>query len=96
MTNTLEAIIAEQQRMNEQLQARQQASRPVHIYRNPICRRTLTTQHDLAGASVWTGDVLSRAWRDSLLGTSSGATLTLITLWLVLVSAAAVAVILCA
>ena len=43
MTNTLEAIITEQQRMNEQLQARQQASRPVLIYRSPIRRRTLTT-----------------------------------------------------
>jgi len=35
MTNTLGAIITEQQRMNEQLQARQQASRPVRIYRTP-------------------------------------------------------------
>jgi len=43
MTNTLGAIITEQQRMNEQLQARRQASRPVRIYRTPICRRTLTT-----------------------------------------------------
>jgi len=31
MTNTLGAIITEQQRMNEQLQARQQASQPVRI-----------------------------------------------------------------
>jgi len=94
MTNTLAAIITEQQQMNEQLQARQQASRPVCIYRTPIRRRTLTTQHDLAGASVWTGEVLSRTWRDSLLGTGAGATVTLVALWLVLVSAAAAAVIL--
>jgi len=94
MTNTLAAIITEQQQMNEQLQARQQASRPVCIYRTPIRRRTLTTRHDLAGASVWTGDVLSRTWRDSLLGTGAGATVTLVALWLVLVSAAAAAVIL--
>jgi len=59
MTNTLGAIITEQQRMNEKLQARQHASRPVRIYRTPIRRRTLTTRHDLAGASVWTGDILS-------------------------------------
>jgi len=59
MTNTLGAIIIEQQCMNEQLQARHQASRPVRIYRTPIRHRTLTTQHELAGASVWTGDVLS-------------------------------------
>jgi len=31
MANTLGAIITEQQRMNKQLQARQQASRPVRI-----------------------------------------------------------------
>jgi len=50
MTNMLGAIITEQQRMNEQLQARQQASRPVRIYHTPIRRQTLTTRHDLAGA----------------------------------------------
>jgi len=96
MTNTLGAIITKQQRMNEQLQAWQQASRPVHIYHTPIHRRTLTTRHDLAGASVWTGDILSCTWRDRLLGAGAGATLTLVTLWLVLVSAAAAAVILSA
>jgi len=96
MTNTLGAIITEQQCMNEQLQAWQQASQPVRIYHTPIRRRTLTTRHDLAGASVWTGDVLSQTWRDRLLGASAGATLTLVALWLVLISAAAAAVILCA
>jgi len=96
MTNTLGVIITEQQRMNEQLQARQQASRPVRIYRTPIRRRTLTTRHDLAGDSVWTGDVLSRTWRDRLLGAGAGATLTLVTLWLVLVSAAIATIILSA
>jgi len=96
MTNTLGAIITEQQRMNEQLQARQQASRPVRIYRTPIRRRTLMTRHDLAGASVWTGDVLPRTWRDRLLGAGAGATITLVALWLVLISAATAAVILCA
>ena len=59
MTNTLGATITEQQHMKEQLQARKDASRPVRIYRTPIRRLTLTTRHDLAGASVWTGDVLS-------------------------------------
>jgi len=94
MTNTLGAIITEQQRMNEQLQARQQASRPVHIYRTPIRRRILTTRHDLTGASVCTGDVLSQTWRDRLLGAGTGTTLTLVALWLVLVSTATAAVIL--
>jgi len=94
MDNTLGAIITEQQQMEKQLQARQQASRPVRIYRTPIRRQTLTTRHDLARASVWTGDVLSQTWRDRLLGTGAGATLTLVSLWLVLVSAAVAAVIL--
>ena len=94
MTNTLGAIITEQQQMNEQLQAWQQASRPIRIYCTPIHRGTLTTRHNLAVASVWTGDVLSRTWRDRLLGAGAGATLTLVALWLVLVSAAAAAVIL--
>jgi len=80
--------------MNEQLQARQQASRPVCIYRTPIRCQTLTTRHNLAGASVWTEDVLSRTWHDRLLGTSAGTTLTLVALWLILVSAAAATVIL--
>jgi len=43
MTNTLGAIITEQQRMNEQLQAWQQASQPIRIYCTPSHRRTLTT-----------------------------------------------------
>jgi len=94
MANTLGAIITEQQRMNEQLQAQQQASRPVCIYRTPIRCQTLTTRHDLTGASVWTGNVLSRTWRDRLLGAGAGATLTLVALWLVLVSAAAATVLL--
>jgi len=96
MTNTLGAIITEQQRMNEQLQAQQQASWPVRIYCTHIRRQTLTTRHDLARASVWTGDILSQTWRDRLLGAGACATLTLVTLWLVLVSAAAAAVILSA
>jgi len=94
MTNTLGAIITEQQRMNEQLQARQQASRRVCIYRTPIHHRTQMTRHDLAGASVWTGDVLSQTLYDRLLGANAGGTLTLVALWLLLVSAAAAAVIL--
>ena len=38
--------------------------------------------------------VLSRTWRDRLLGASAGAVLTLVSLWVILVSAAAAAVIL--
>ena len=36
---------------------------------------------------------LSRTWRDRLLGAGAGATLTVVALWLVLVSGAAAAVI---
>lgn len=93
MTNTLEIIIGEQQRRNEQIQAQQQ-SQPVRIYRTPIRRRAAPTRHDLAGASVWTGDVLSRISRDRLVSAAAGAGLTLVALWLALVPAAAAAVIL--
>jgi len=94
MANTLGAIITEQQRMNEQFQAQQQASWPGRLHRTPIRCRTLTTQHDLTGASVWTGDVLSRTSRDRLLCAAAGAAVTLATPWLGLITAAAVTVIL--
>jgi len=95
MANTLGAIITEQQRMNEQFQAQQQDSRPGRLHRTPIRRRTLTTRHDLAGASVWTEDVLSLTSRDRLLSAATGATVTLAATWLGLITAAAVTVILC-
>jgi len=93
MARTLKTITAEQQQINQQ-QTRQQASRPIHIYCTPIRRRTTATQPDLAGASVWTGDILSLTWRDRLLGAAAGAALTLATLWLILVSTATATVIL--
>jgi len=88
MTPTLGTIITEQQQMNEQIQARQKACCPIHIYCTPICHCTTKTQPDLTRASVWTGDVLSRIWRDRLLGAAAGAAFTLASLWLLLVSAA--------
>jgi len=60
MANNLGAIITKQQRMNEQLQARQHGSPAVRIYHTPIHRRAAPARHDLAGASVWTGDVCRR------------------------------------
>jgi len=39
MTRVLAEIVTEQQCLNEQLQAQQQASRAVCIYRSPICHR---------------------------------------------------------
>ena len=43
MARTQETITAEQQRINEE-QTRQQASRPIRIYRTPIRRRTTATR----------------------------------------------------
>jgi len=94
MANTLGVIITEQQRMNEQLQARQQGSPAVRIYRTPIRRRAASTRHDLAGASVWTGDILSRILRGRLVIAAAGAAVTLVALWLALITAAAATVIL--
>ena len=94
MARTLGAIITEQQRMNEQLQARPPAGRPTRIHRTIIHCRTPAARPDLAGALVWTEDLLSRTWHDRLLGTAAGIALTLATLWLILVSAATATVIL--
>jgi len=79
MARILETITAEQQRIYEQ-KTRQQASQPLRLYRTPIRSRMTTTRPDLAGASVWTGDLQSRTWRHRLLGTAAGALLTLATL----------------
>jgi len=94
MANTLGAIITEQQRMNEQLQARQQGSLAVRIYCTPIRHRATPTQHDLTGASVWTGDVLSQISRGRLVSASAGAAATLVALWPALITATAATVIL--
>jgi len=88
MANTLGTIITEQQRMNEQFQAEQQASQSIRLHRASIRRRTLTTRHNLAGASVWNGGILSRTWHDSLIGAAAGAALVIAGLWLVLLPAA--------
>jgi len=93
MTRVLAEIVTEQ-RPNVQLQARQQGSQAVRIYLTPIRCRAAPTRHDLAGASVWTGDVLSRISRGRLVSTTAGATVTLAALWLALVTAAAATVIL--
>ena len=94
MTRVLAEIVTEQQRLNEQLQARQRRSQAVRIYRTRIRRRTAPTRHDLARASVWTGDVLSRISRGSLVSTTAGAAVTLAALWLALITTAAATIIL--
>ena len=94
MTHALGTITTEQQRMNKQIQAPQQASCPVRIYRTTIRHHTTKTRPDLAGASVWTGGILSRIWCDRLLGAAAGAAITITSLWLLLISTAAATVIL--
>jgi len=94
MANTLRAIITEQQRMNEQLQARQQGSPAVRIYHTPIRSHAAPTRHNLAGASVGIGDVLSRISRGRLVSAAARAAVTLVALWLALITAAAATVIL--
>jgi len=79
MANTLETIVAKQQRINERLQAQQQASRPIRIHCTPIRHRPITTPLDLAGASIWTRGIRSRTWRDRLSGAAAGAAVTLAT-----------------
>jgi len=88
MAHTLAETITKQQRLNQQqIQARQQDNRPVRIYHHPLA----LNRPDLAGAAVWTGDVLSRIWRNRI-SVASGTALTLVNLWLFLISAAAVVV----
>jgi len=80
--------------MNEQLQTRQQGSPAVRIYRTPIRRHAAPTRYDLARASVWTGDVLSQISRGRLVSAAARATVTLVALWLALITAATATVIL--
>jgi hypothetical protein len=79
------AQIAIQQR--RELGARLRASR----VQRPAANGHHRTPHpDLAGASVWTGGLLSRTSRDRLLGAAAGAVITAAGLWLIFVSAATV------
>jgi len=94
MTRVPAEIVTEQQRLNEQLQAWQRGSQAVRIYRTPIRRHAAPTRHDLAGASVWTGDVLSQISHGRLVSAAAGAAVTLAALWLALITAAAAMIIL--
>jgi len=94
ITRVLAEIVTEQQRLNEQLQARQRGSQAVRIYRTPIRCRDAHTRHDLAGASVWTGDVLSPISRGRLVSAAAGAAVTLAAQWLAIITAAAATIIL--
>jgi len=94
MTQVLNDIVTEQQRLNNQLQAQPQASWAVRICHQRIRRQAVPIRRDLAGASVWTAGVLLRTWRDRLLDATTGAAATLASLWLILVSAATATIIL--
>ena len=78
MARTLAAITQEQRRTNTRL----------------ICQQPRSNRHDLAGASVWTGDLLSRIWRDKLLSAAAGAILAIAGLWLATLGIAATSFIL--
>jgi len=90
----LAEIVIERQRLNEQLQARQQGSRTVRIYCTHIFRHAAHRRHDLAGASAWTGDILSQISRCRLVSADARADITLAALWLALITTAAPTVIL--
>jgi len=79
----------------EAIHARRRASRvqrlPIHAPPPYRRRRNRTPpHHDLAGASVWAGGVLSRTSRDRLLSALASAIITTAGLWLVIVTGVAV------
>jgi hypothetical protein len=90
VTQVLEGVLRNQRFLVDHAgyQLRQNRRPAPGPQRSPICRRTKPL--DLAGASVWTGGVLSRTWRDRLLGAAAGAILTIAGLWFALVAAATV------
>jgi hypothetical protein len=92
VTTLLQGVMNEQERINHHY--RQTATINNHMARihRPPFRRVRPAHRDLAGASVWTGGVLSRIWYDRLLGAATGVVLTLAALWLALVPAAAAAI----
>jgi hypothetical protein len=92
VTHVLEGVLRNQRFLVDHAgyQLRQTRPRAPVPRRSPIHHRR-TKPHDLAGASVWTGDVLSRIWRDRLLGAAAGAILTIAGLWFVLVAGATAA-----
>jgi hypothetical protein len=93
MTQILEGILRDQQTITNYVGYRIQHPRPGSrrvAPRSPIRRHTRPPHHDLAGASVWTGGLLSRTSRDRLLGAVAGAAFTTAGLWLILVSAATI------
>jgi hypothetical protein len=89
VTHVLEGVLRNQKFLVDHAgyQLRQSRRPAPGPQRSPIYRRR-TRPHDLAGASVWIGGVLSRTWRDRLLGAAAGAILTIAGLWFALVTGA--------
>jgi hypothetical protein len=93
MTQVLEGILRDQRTVTNYVGDRIRHPQPGYrrvAPRSPIRRHPRPPHHDLAGASVWTGDLLSRTWRDRLLGATAGATIATAGLWLIFISAVAV------
>jgi hypothetical protein len=83
MIHEVRQIAAEQRRVTNQLHAQRPSP-------SRATTRRRTPNLDLAGASVWRGEVLSRIWRDRLLGAAAGAVITTAGLWVAAVSAATI------
>ena len=93
MTQVLEGILRDQRMVTDYVGYRIRHPRsgcPRVAPRSPIRHHTRPPHHDLAGASVWTGGLLSRTSRDRLLGAVAGAAITTAGLWLILISAATI------
>jgi hypothetical protein len=100
MIHEVRQIATEQRRVTSQLNtqcrewldARRRTSR---IQRPPFraTPRRRTPNLDLAGASVWRGGVLSRIWRNRLLGAGAGAAIAAEGLWVIAVSVAIICLI---
>jgi hypothetical protein len=98
MLQEVRQVTAEQRQVTNQLNAqrrdwlnaRLRASRIQRPSPSRATPRRRTPNLDLAGASVWRGGVLSRIWRDRLLGAAAGAVITAAGLWIAAVSAATI------
>jgi hypothetical protein len=97
MIHEVRQITAEQRRVTNQLNAQRRDWLDARLHasrtQRPFFRASpprRTPDLDLAGASVWRGGVLSRIWRDRLLGAAVGAVITTAGLWVAAVSAATI------
>jgi hypothetical protein len=98
MIHEVRQITVEQRRVTNQLNAQRRDWLDARLHASWIQRpspfraapRRRTPNLDLAGASVWRGGVLSRIWRDRLLGAAAGAVITAAGLWVAAVSTATI------